>query len=226
MNPSTPRSTHEHEFEPEHGLPERLPEGEHILWQGTSDWRDLARRVFHADKVAIYFALMLAWRAGSVLTDGDGAVAALRSILWLAPLATFGVGLLLLLAWLTARTTVYTLTDRRIVMRIGIVLTVTYNLPLVRIEAADLRDAGGGRGDIALTLERPTRIAWLHLWPHVRPWRVSRAQPMLRALVDAEVAAAALRKAWSAANATAPRPVRATAPAAVGGAPVMIARQG
>ena len=33
-----------------------------------------------------------------------------------------------------ARTTLYTLTDRRVVMRIGIVLTVAYNLPLVRIE--------------------------------------------------------------------------------------------
>ena len=104
------------------------------------------------------------------------------------------------MAWLTARTTAYTLTDKRIVMRIGIVLTVAYNLPLKRIESADLHDAGSSCQDIALTLERGTRIAWLHLWPHVRPWRVANTQPMLRALPDAPAVAALLATAWSEAN--------------------------
>jgi hypothetical protein len=195
-----PRPVHEHEFEPQHGLPERLPAGEHLLWQGTPDWRVIARRVFHVNKVAVYFALMLGWRFATTLNDGGTFAEALRSLAWLAPLAALGLGLLALLAWFTARTTVYTLTDRRIVMRIGIVLTVAYNLPLVRIESADRADAGGGCGDIALTLERGTRIAWLHLWPHVRPWRVSRTQPMLRALPDAERVATLLAQAWSVAN--------------------------
>ena len=197
---TAPRPVHEHEFEPQHGLPERLPAGEHLLWQGTPDWRVIARRVFHVNKVAAYFALMLAWRFATTLNDGGTLVEALRSLAWLAPLAALGLGLLALLAWLTARTTVYSLTDRRIVMRIGIVLTVAYNLPLVRIESADCADAGHGCGDIALTLERGTRIAWLHLWPHVRPWRVSRTQPMLRALPDAQQVSALLAQAWSAAN--------------------------
>ena len=56
-------------------------------------------------------------------------------------------------------------------MRIGIVLTVTFNLPLSRIERAGLHPTPDGSGDIALTLERGTRIAWLHLWPHARPWQ-------------------------------------------------------
>lgn len=197
---SAPRPVHEHEFEPQHGLPERLPAGERLLWQGTPDWRVIARRVFHVNKVALYFALMLGWRVAATLHDGGSAGDAVRALAWLGPLAALGLGLLGLLAWLTARTTVYTLTDRRVVMRIGIVLTVAYNLPLRRIESADRADAGGGCGDIALTLERGTRIAWLHLWPHVRPWRVSRTQPMLRALPDAERVASLLAQAWSAAN--------------------------
>jgi hypothetical protein len=194
---TTPRAVHEHEFEPQYGLPERLPASERLVWQGSPSWTLLARRAFHADKVAIYFALLLAWRFGATLSDGAGLVPALRST----------ASLLLLLAWLTARSAVYTLTDRRVVMRIGIVLTVTYNLPLARIDRADLRPFGqGDAGDIALVLEPATRIAWLHLWPHVRPWRVSRPQPMLRSLPEARRVSALLAAAWSQANGVAATP--------------------
>jgi Bacterial PH domain len=201
----------EYEFDAQYGLPERLPEGERILWQGTPDWRVLARRVFHFNAVAIYFALLLAWRFAETYADA-GLVAGLRSLAWIAPVAAMGLALLVLLARWSARTTVYTLTDRRLVMRIGIVLTVAYNLPLARIEGADVRDAGNGCHDIALTLEPRTRIAWLHLWPHVRPWRVARAQPMLRALPDGERVAALLAQAWGAANGTSATPASAVQP--------------
>ena len=69
---TAPRPVHEHEFEPQHGLPERLPAGEHLLWQGTPDWRVIARRVFHVNKVAAYFALMLGWRFAVTLNDAPG----------------------------------------------------------------------------------------------------------------------------------------------------------
>lgn len=190
----------EHEFEAQHGLPEHLPEGERILWQGAPRWTLMARQVFHADKVALYFAVMLGWRFASTWSDGGTLAEASASLIWLAPLFALGVGALLLLGWLSARTTAYTLTNRRVVMRIGIVLTITYNLPLRCIESADLRPGAHGRGDITLALEPATRIAWLHLWPHVRPWRVARTQPMLRALDDASAVAALLRHAWAEVN--------------------------
>ncbi len=201
-----PQITREYEFDAQYGLPEALPAGEQLLWQGTPDARVIARRVFHINKVALYFAVLLAWRVASTLSDGGSAVDALQSLVWLAPIFALALGLLVLLARWTARTTVYSLTNKRLVMRIGIVLTVAYNLPLTRIEAADVRDAGGGCQDLCLTLERGTRIAWLHLWPHVRPWRASKPQPMLRALRDGEAMAVLLRQAWSDANNTAARP--------------------
>jgi len=221
-----PHVAREHEFEPQFGLPEPLPAGERILWQGAPDWKVLARRVFHTRKVAVYFGLMLAWRFLSTMADTQDIGAAFASLAWLAPIFALGLGLLLLLGWWSARSTVYTLTDRRIVMRIGIVLTVAYNLPLARIESADLHDAGGGCQDIALTLERGTRIAWLHLWPHVRPWRVAQTQPMLRALPDAPAVAGLLANAWSAVNGVAAKP--APSPAAQqpsqGVRPVLVAQ--
>lgn len=195
-----PHVAREHELEAQPGLPERLPEGEHILWQGSPQWQRLARTAFHADKIAVYFGIVLVWRALTVWYDGGDALAIGRALLWLAPVFAIGLGLVLMLAWLSARSTLYTLTDRRIVMRIGIVLTVAFNLPLKRIDGATLQPLRDGVGDVALTLESETRIAWLQLWPHVRPWQLKRPQPMLRALPDADAVARRLTQAWVAVN--------------------------
>jgi hypothetical protein len=80
---------------------------------------------------------------------------------------------------------------------LGIVLTVTFNLPLKRMSAADVRDMPGGFGDISLALTGEDRIAWVHLWPSVRPWRIKKTEPTLRAVPDARAVAVQLRDAWS-----------------------------
>lgn len=194
-------SQHEHEFEAAPGLPEPLPPGERLLWQGAPDWKSLAVHAFHLRKVAAYFALMLVVQA-SVLW-GEGSAHLVSSLSVSALLAAIGLGLLAGLAWMTARTALYTLTDRRVVMRIGIVLTVTYNLPLKQLRAAALRPRSRGCADLALQLPAGTRIAWLNLWPHARPWALREPQPMLRSVPQAERVAELLAKAWSASGAAA-----------------------
>jgi hypothetical protein len=189
---------HEHELEPQYGLPERLPANEKILWQGSPDARVLARSAFHIRKLALYFVALVAINAASVVTDGATAMDVLLALVWPAGLSALALGGVWTLAWLTARTAVYTVTDRRVVMRIGIVLTLTFNLPLRTLETAAMRQGPDGHGDIVLALKGPDHIAWLHLWPHARPWHLTRTQPMLRALPQVADVAALLQKAWSA----------------------------
>ena len=50
------------------------------------------------------------------------------------------------------------------------------------------------------------KVAYLLLWPHARPWRLSKPEPMLRAVPDAARVAAILARALAAA---ASQPVRA-----------------
>jgi hypothetical protein len=190
---------HEHEFEAAPGLPEALPPGERVLWQGAPDpWR-LAQEAFHLRGICVYFALMLALRGAYVWSDTSSAAGALVAMLWLLPAAVFAVGMLLYLAHLSARTTAYTLTNRRIVMRVGIALTLTFNLPLRRLAGAGLKlHAASGTGDIPLTLPAGDKIAYTHLWPHARPWRVARPEPMLRCVPDADRVARLLAQAWAA----------------------------
>ena len=86
------------------------------------------------------------------------------------------------------------------VSRVGIVLSITFNLPFAQIAAASWRPRGRG-GDIVLSLAGSDRIAYLHLWPHARPWRLKRTEPMLRALADAPAVAAQLAQALQQAEA-------------------------
>ncbi len=186
----------EHELEAAPGLPQALPAGEHILWQGRPDWRRLAREAFHIDAIAGYFALMvslqalLSWRADASLVDN------LMPLLTSATLALLALALLALSAWLSARTTLYTLTSKRVIMRVGIVLTVSFNLPLRWIAAAHLKHGRGKGGDIALELKGSDRIAYLHLWPHARAWQLRKPQPSLRCLADVAQPGELLQRAW------------------------------
>ena len=189
---------HEHELEPQYGLPERLPATEKILWQGSPDAKVLARSAFHIRKLALYFVALVAINAASVVANGAAAMDVLLALVWPAGLSALALGGVWTLAWLTARTAVYTVTDRRVVMRIGIVLTLTFNLPLRTLESAGMRQGPGGHGDIVLALKGPDHIAWLHLWPHARPWHLARTQPMLRALPQVADVAALLQSAWAA----------------------------
>jgi len=189
---------HEHELEPAYGLPEALPSNEKILWQGSPDWRAMARRVFFLRTLTVYFVVILAIRGTLVLVDGGTAMAALKAVMLVAPLAVLALGTLLGVAAMTARTAVYTITDRRVVMRIGIVLNVTFNLPFGSIATAGLHDSGDGTGDITLALAGDDKIGFVHLWPHARPWRLARPEPMLRCVPNVQVVGQILSRAWSA----------------------------
>jgi hypothetical protein len=178
------------------GLPGPLPRGERLLWQGSPTTAGAFVRVFHARAVALWF---LAW--ATVFAAGAGSTS--RAAMLAGPILLIGaaaLALLWVLAWLTHRTSVYTVTDRRLVLQTGIALPVTRNLPFAQVENAALRAFSDGSGDIPLRLQPGLRIAYLQLWPHARPWRLSRTEPMLRSVPDAESVARLLAEALNAFN--------------------------
>lgn len=195
------------------GLPGPLPPGERILWQGAPSTRGLWLRVFHAPLAGLWFAAC-GIGVAVIAENPAGTAAALVAVLGLA-LVLLGV-----LAYAAHRTTLYTVTNRRLVLQIGIALPVTYNLPFGEVESAELRLFGDGSGDLPLRLKPAARIAYLQLWPHARPWRVARPEPMLRSVPEAARAAAILARALAEG-----REARARAGEAPG-LPVIVARPG
>ena len=118
------------DFDPVRGLPEVLPAGERMLWQGSPRWQDMALHAFHVRKVAVYFAVITLSVVVLRLSDGSSLLDALKPVLWYLPLTLVAVGLLSGLAWASAKTTIYTITTKRIVLRIGIALPMSLNVPL------------------------------------------------------------------------------------------------
>lgn len=171
-------------MEPVEGLPERPPEGEQILWQGKPSAWPLAKDALNVQWVFGYFALLAVWRVGVSSADMPFAQALPLGLPFLL-LGLVAVGVLCGIAAVLARTTVYTITTDRIAMRVGAALTVTLNLPFSRIEGADLRLRRDGTGTIAFRTAGETRLSFLVLWPHTRPWRMKKTEPAMRAIPDA-----------------------------------------
>lgn len=206
-------SLREHDGEPVRGLPEPLPAGEHLLWQGAPDRAATRRHVFHLRMAALYFGAMLTWQVAAAVGEGGLTAPALLSTAGFGLLTAMALGLIALLAWLVSRTTVYTITSKRVVMRIGIALSMTANIPFRLVDGAAVKRHADGTGDLLLRLAPEARLSYIVLWPHAKPWSFARPAPMLRAVPDAERVAQILARALAAA---AELPVPAMLPEADG----------
>lgn len=159
---------------------------ERVLWKGRPNLPVLTRTAFHLGGFSLYMAAMV----GLALIWGN-----LDSALFIAGTGVFGAIVIQLIAWQCARSTLYILTDVRLILRIGMAIEARINIPLKHIEAAHLNMRGREHGDIALELGGERLLGYALLWPHVRPFRFARPQPMLRALPDAALFAEKLSEA-------------------------------
>ena len=186
---------HTHEFEPTFGFPESLPASEKVLWQGSPCAWLIAKRIFFLPHLFFYF-LTLSFLAitfnSEVLTLKDLFV----NFLSYMSLGIVAIFLLIAISYLISSTTVYSITDKRVVMRIGIVLNLSLNIPFSKIETAACKAYPDKSGDISLNLVADNKIAYLHLWPHCRPWFFSSPRPRLSCLKDVEVVASHLTSSW------------------------------
>lgn len=164
-------------------LPEDIPEGERILWYGRPDFVSLARHAFRGDLVALYFGVMASWHFASGTYDAGLSAGALDAARTLA-VGMIAISLVAFLGWLSARTTLYVVTSKRLVMKVGMALPVFFNIPFTQIANASLRTYRDETGDITFALTAGQRIAYFHLWPHARPFQFSKPEPAMRCVAD------------------------------------------
>jgi hypothetical protein len=188
----------QHDHEPVPGLPAPLPAGETILWQGAPDWRTLARRAMRTRLLSVYFLLLIIWGVSGGISAATPPVEIALSALRLAALGVVAVALLTLFAYLVARTTMYTVTTRRVVIRFGIALPMTIQVAYTMIESAGVQLWPNRAGDLAFTLVPSQRIGYVIMWPHARPWKFPKAQPSFRSIPDAAAVSQILGRALAA----------------------------
>jgi hypothetical protein len=182
------------DFEPAPGLPAPLPKGETILWQGRPAVLPLAREALGLNWIAGYFVLLALWRG--IVAGGEGGLpVAVPVAISYVMLGLAACAIILAIAWAQARATVYTITTARVLMRVGAALSVTFNIPFTQVAGASLDLRRGGHGTVALATGGDTRLSYLVLWPHVRPWRARHTEPALRCIPDAALVAQILADA-------------------------------
>lgn len=180
--------------EPIEGLPELLPKGEVILWQGRPNWLRLTIESLNLWWVIGYFGLLVAWRLVTVIDYLPLGTAVSVSVPFLFVAAFVGL-LLCSIGYIQARSTVYTITNRRVVMRIGAALTLTLNLPFTKIDNAAVAKKRGGFGNIAFETSGDTKFSFFVLWPHARSWYFGKPQPTLKCIPDIEKVSSILGQA-------------------------------
>jgi len=172
------------EREPIPGLPALLPEGEEIKWQGAPDQSAIAKGLLQRNKIAAYFGIVALWKFATALYDGGTVLTAIANSTFMVGLGILVMALLWLFARAIANTTIYTITNRRVVMRFGIALPVTFNYPFKQIVSADVQDMGNDTGTIALSMKEHAKLSWAILWPHARPFRLAKPEPAMRLIKD------------------------------------------
>ncbi|MEM9311080.1 MAG: photosynthetic complex putative assembly protein PuhB [Pseudomonadota bacterium] len=159
---------------------------EEVLWRGKPEFFRLAASAFHTNSVAVYFAVLAV-----IAFVSDGWASALT----VAVMGLAAVLVLMAIAFFCARNSAYVITNHRLVMLIGIAVEKRISVPLKHVQSANLRMRSKGHGDIAFELKADHRLGYLLLWPHVRPLRLGRPQPLLRAVPEAETLAAMIAEA-------------------------------
>ncbi|MDJ0614924.1 MAG: photosynthetic complex putative assembly protein PuhB [Rhizobiaceae bacterium] len=168
--------------EPIPGLPAHLPEGEQLVWQGAPDARAFARSVLHERKILAYFGIVAVWKFATTLYDGGTAFQATISASFMVIAALVVFAIIRWYANAVAKTTVYTITDKRVVMRFGIALPVTFNYPFAQVRGANLVETFDDHGNITLELAEHSKLSWAILWPHARPWKLTKPEPAMRSV--------------------------------------------
>ena len=166
--------------------------------RGARPGAPLARDVVHVGWLAGYIALLLIWHAADNRAAGLGSGETLLAGIPLTVLSLIVLGACAGFAWAVARTTTYTVTTERVILRYGIALTASLSIPLRKVAALSIAVHGDGTGDLLLQVKPGTRMGFLKLWPHVRPWRFRQAQPMLRGVPGVADVAAKLSQATAA----------------------------
>jgi hypothetical protein len=196
------------------GIAEPLPPGEVLLWQGKPEFRSLLREAFHIRALLLYFGILalvpvyMAW--GGAAAPG---VPVLAQVAWLLLLAGIIGGMAALFALYTMRTTIYAVTDRRVILRIGVALPAVINMPLDKVGGVWQRKHRDGTGDLALSPRGTRGIGYLLLWPHARPWKVGTPEPMFRSISEVDRVGELLKEAVLALGAL-DRPVGEPSPVA------------
>ena len=180
-------------FEVHKNILDAIPEGESILWKGKPSFWGFSWYFFGLKLLAFYLIILsVVFAARLTVTDFFTAfIVDFLPFLLSGILTSF---ILMALAKIQSQSSVYIITENRVIIKSGAALSFLISMPFKKIKAVNLQKRKGSLGTISFELNSGKRVPYISCWPSVRPWRFKKTEPAFSCIENVDEVATILRK--------------------------------
>ena len=180
-------------FEPHQTILEAIPDGESIQWKGKPSFWGFSWHFFGLKLMAFYLIILSAvFVARLTVTDFYTAFA-----VDFLPFLLSGIlasCILMALAGIQSQSSVYIITENRVIIKSGAALSFLISIPFKKIKAVNMQKRNGSLGTISFELNSGKRVPYISCWPSVRSWKFKKTEPAFSCIENVDQVATILRK--------------------------------
>jgi len=180
-------------FEAPKNILDAIPNGESILWKGRPSLWGFSWNLFGLKWITLYLS-MLSIVSVARFFASDFYTAFYVDFLPFFLSGIFASIILIGLAATQTYSTVYIITENRVIIKTGAALSFLISMPFKKIKEVNLQKRGASIGTISFELLSEKRVPYISCWPSVRPWRFKRTQPAFSCIGSVDEVATILRK--------------------------------
>ena len=180
-------------FEAPKNILDAIPHGESILWKGRPSLWGFSWNLFGLKWIALYLS-MLSIVSVARFFASDFYTAFYVDFLPFFLSGIFASIILIGLAAIQAYSTVYIITENRVIIKTGAALSFLISMPFKKIKEVNLQKRGASIGTISFELFSKKRVPYISCWPSVRPWKFKKTQPAFSCVRSVNEVATILRK--------------------------------
>ena len=180
-------------FEAPKNILDAIPNGEAILWKGRPSLWGFSWNLFGLKWITLYLS-MLSIVSVARFFASDFYTAFYVDFLPFFLSGIFASIILIGLAATQTYSTVYIITENRVIIKTGAALSFLISMPFKKIKEVNLQKRGASIGTISFELLSEKRVPYISCWPSVRPWKFKRTQPAFSCIGSVDEVATILRK--------------------------------
>lgn len=180
-------------FEAPKNILDAIPNGESILWKGRPSLWGFSWNLFGLKWITLYLSILSIVSVARFFAS-DFYTAFYVDFLPFFLSGIFASIILICLAATQTYSTVYIITENRLIIKTGAALSFLISMPFKKIKEVNLQKRGASIGTISFELLSEKRVPYISCWPSVRPWKFKRTQPAFSCIGSVDEVATILRK--------------------------------
>ena len=180
-------------FEAPKNILDAIPNGESILWKGRPSLWGFSWNLFGLKWITLYLSMLSIVSVARIFAS-DFYTAFYVDFLPFFLSGIFASIILIGLAATQTYSTVYIITENRVIIKTGAALSFLISMPFKKIKEVNLQKRGVSIGTISFELLSEKRVPYISCWPSVRPWKFKRTQPAFSCIGSVDEVATILRK--------------------------------